>query len=289
MAEEIGFVVGLPINTSETEISGNFREVKAYLVEMLAPYKTLEVSEDDVASAKAIQARINKVKERIEEQRKSMKKLWMVPYDEFERKCKELTAECDEAYSNIGAQVKAFEKAKKDSKQVELTAFYESVVAGHEEVREYLPFRSFFDNRWLNATYNIGKAKAEISSKVSACMSDLLQIRELHTDFEPALLDTYKRTRDMNKVLSAHISYINERERKRQEEIRRQQEEAQRQAAAPTPEPEPESEPADDPEPEPQEEPIFATDFRVYCTKEQLIQLGQYMRANGIRYGRVPK
>jgi hypothetical protein len=30
-------------------------------------------------------------------------------------------------------------------------------------------------------------------------------------------------------------------------------------------------------------------DFRVWATEEQLQALGQYMKSNGIRYGKVPK
>lgn len=43
------------------------------------------------------------------------------------------------------------------------------------------------------------------------------------------------------------------------------------------------------PEPAIRDEPSLVTmDFRVVCTRPQLIALGAYMKQHGIRYGRVP-
>lgn len=285
MAEEMNFTVeSTALQTAQrTEIKANFDEVKAYLTEALEPYKTLTVSEDDVQAAKAIQARINKVKTRIDEQRKSVKRMWGEPLDRFEARCKELTALCDEAYANIGGQVKAFDKAKKDAKLNELLDFYSDATKESPEVRGYLPFQRIYNERWLNNTYSIGKAKLEISSAIGVCISELEQIRTLHSQFEPALLDIYKRTGSVSNALSAHISYQNEQERKRKEAAERattaksESEKAQAEESTSAPTQEPVTEQSD----------VITTIFKVTCTKDQLRNLGIYMREHGIKYGRA--
>lgn len=284
MAEEMNFTVETTaLQTAQSaEIRANFDEVKAYLTEVLEPYKTLTVSEDDIQAAKAIQARINKVKLRIDEQRKSVKKMWTAPLEQFEARCKELTDECDEAYGNIGTQVKSFEKKKKDAKLNELVAFYDASIAQSPEVHEYLPFQRIFNERWLNSTYVIGKAKTEISSAVGVCISELAQIRALHSQFEPAILDIYKRTGSVSNALSAHIAYQNEQERKRKEA------EARAKVPEPTATPAVESAVTDERSSTPPvQEDVVTIAFKVTCTKSQLHDLGIYMRERGIKYGRA--
>ena len=93
------------------DIQANFDECKAALNEMMGPYKSLVIMEADLPQAKADRARIRRVAARIDEARKEVKRVYSEPLKQFEDKCKELTAICAEADSNIDTQVKAFEQA----------------------------------------------------------------------------------------------------------------------------------------------------------------------------------
>lgn len=291
MANEIGFVVDQTALTSAqaTVIQANFDEMKKYLTEMMESYKTLSISPDDIQAAKAIQARIGKVKDRIEEQRKTVKKMWGVPLAEFEKRCKELTAECDEATSNIKGQLAEYEEQRKQEKGYELSNFFDGCVAESPEVEAYLKWSDIFDTRWLNVTYSIGKAKMEISNAVGKCAEELRQIRSIKSRYETALLDVYKSTHNLALVMQKQIEYANRDAEQRRKELEEQaaekEKEAHRQETEDAEQVQAqETAPVD---PEKTAAKIYRLSFRVTGTREQLMELSSYMKNAGISYERI--
>ena len=291
MANEIGFVVDQTALTGaqNTVIQANFDEMKKYLSEMMEPYKTLSIATDDIQAAKAIQARIGKVKDRIEEQRKTVKKMWGVPLAEFEKRCKELTAECDEATSNIKGQLAEYEEQRKQEKGYELSNFFDGCIAESPEVENYLRWADIFDSRWLNVTYSIGKAKMEISNAVGKCAEELKKIHALKSQYETALLDVYKSTRDLALVMQKQIEYANRDAERRRMELEAQAAERERETQNP------EAENAEQVQveetataaPEELTEKIYCLSFRVTGTREQILALGTYMKNAKISYERL--
>ena len=106
----------------------NFDEVEAQLREMMAPYETLVLSESDIANGKNLLARIRKVKNTIDEYRKSVKRDFTAPLTAFEEKCKTLTAVCYESETNLSEQINKFTEQKKAEKLARLEAFFKENV-----------------------------------------------------------------------------------------------------------------------------------------------------------------
>ena len=69
----------------------NFEEVKAWLAENLAAYKSMVVTEDAIGASKADKAKIAKISKAISEQRIAIKKRYLEPYNVFEAQMKELS------------------------------------------------------------------------------------------------------------------------------------------------------------------------------------------------------
>ena len=99
------------------KIESNIAEVKSWLINALEPYKNMVVSEDAIASAKQDRAKINKLKNAIDEKRKTTKKQWVHPYVTWEAEVNELLGLCDEASGNIDSQIKSFENEIKEQKE----------------------------------------------------------------------------------------------------------------------------------------------------------------------------
>ena len=115
---EISFEVkqdGLSL-IQHTQIEANFDEVKAALTEMVEPYKTMVVTEDGIAAAKADRAKLRKIATRIEEVRKTVKKAYQEPLTAFENKCKELVSVITDGSDNLDKQVKQYEEKTADEK-----------------------------------------------------------------------------------------------------------------------------------------------------------------------------
>lgn len=279
------------------DIQANFEECKAWLDENLAPYRTMVVTEDGIASAKSYRATIRKVAARIDECRKMAKEAAMQSYKPFEEKCKALTALCDESAANLDGQIKAFDEAKKAEKSERLRAFFNQSIG---EMDNYLTFENIFNPRWLNTTYAEEQARKDIICEIAKCSNAVESLRALHSEFETTLLDEFRRTHDLAACLkrNENLMRIKEIEEARKR-MRREQEQdvankldAARTTEAHTPkieEPPRTEDPRETAHPEPtEEEPqMFELVFRVRGTAAQLNGLKQYMKENGIQFGRA--
>lgn len=280
-----------------TEITANFDEVKAALTVMVAPYKNVIVTEDGIADAKKDRARIRKVADRIDEMRKTVKKAYTEPLAAFEAKCKELTDICTDASNNLDEQVKAFEKREADEKLAKLRLEYERY--GSSEAREYCPWERIVNPKWANKGFAFEAAVGEIHYALDETADNLLSIRAMGGEDTAYLLDFYKESRDVGRVMrkAGELKEAREREERRrveeaarrahlEEERRRCEEETARvQTSESWAEPEENAEPVECEEPESEE--LLTVSFRVECTKAQLSALAAFLRANGIRYGKA--
>lgn len=258
------------------ELLFNYDELKAFLTESLRDYKALVVTEDGVSDAKAKRAKLNKLAENINAYRINVKKQLMSKYDEdFKPKCDELVAMTKEASDNLDRQIKAFEQTEADEKVAQIKAFYDDLA--DDEVMEYLPWGRVNNPKWRNKGYSVENAQADIQTQIGNVRDDLSAIRGMGDDDTAYLLDVYRETLDLSAVVrkASEVKATRQREelRTREEEAQRRQMEAARKAVR---------EMTD----VPQNDELVTVDFRVWCTRTQLTALGEYMKRNGIKYGR---
>ena len=134
------------------KVAFNYEEIKGFLSEVLGQYKGLVVTEEQIPEAKAIRAKINKLGKVISDQRISMKKMYLSPFEEFETRCKELTLMCESASREIGEQIDYFDGEKKQAKINALRDFYEASVP--EELTDYCAWERVLNPRWGNVTFS---------------------------------------------------------------------------------------------------------------------------------------
>lgn len=287
-------------------IAFNFEEVKTWLTENLASYKNMVVTEDEIGAAKADKAKISKLSKTISEQRIAIKKRYLEPYNDFEAKMKELSGMCDEAAKNIDIQVKAFDEKRKTEKREELKAFFGSL-----NQQAWLHFERIENPRWMNVTYDMETAKADIQAAVTAIGENVTTITASGSEFENEMLLEYQKTLDLGAAMrrGSELKRMKQEQESRkaaQEEAERArreaQEKAERERAERIAQKRAEEEAAEHaekllnaemaPEPLRVEEPQEAEqmlDFRCFVTKRQMIALRDWLNANGIRFCRVPK
>lgn len=281
-----------------TEIEANFAECKAALAEMIAPYKSMIVTEDGIAGAKNDRARIRKIANRVDDVRKTVKKAYSEPLARFEANCKELVAICEEGSNNLDRQIKIFEDNEKQAKIAEIRAEYDAFADA--EAREYCPWESIFSDKWGNKGFKIEDAKEEVLAKLNNTVVNLTSIRQMGGTDTAYLLDVYKSTHDINVVIRKQLELQAAKEREEQrrlaEEQRRQaleeekREAERRRIAEQEKQAAPIIEETSFAEPEPADveaEPMLAVDFRVYATREQLAGLKAYLKQNNIKFGKV--
>ena len=199
---------------SSTEIKANFKETKAALEEMVAPYKNIFVTADTLRETKSDIARIRKVEKSIDDYRKMVKKYVSAPLTAFEDKCKELKAVCTDAVTAMDSQVKEIEQKQKDEKIDSLRLYFD---AQEKRFPDYVSFEQVFDETWENKTYPAEKAQEDIRAYIAEVEKDIDIIKSIQSDDEVALLMRYSETSDLREVME-YNQILNERKKKAEQE-----------------------------------------------------------------------
>jgi hypothetical protein len=286
----------------------NLEQLKAELAPRLEKYNNLVVTEDSIKAAKDDKANLNKLRKAIEEQRISIKKQYLEPYNALEAQCKEVVALIDAPIKAIDAQIKAFDEIEKKEKLTKLqTAFYKT------EHPSWLQFASICPDKWENKTSKTDKLIEQIEESVKNVNAELEEINSIYAESQllTAIIDRYKRSLSKAETLSYAVQLEQqlkaEQERKAEEERRRAEAEALK---AQQEKEHAESElntstidsvesninipvneqstvsgenlgSSDDVTPT---EPILKGKFTIECTRSQLIALRDFMKSQGIKF-----
>ena len=202
-------------------IKWNKEELEAAVRQKIASYKNVVYTEDNMKQAKEDRAELNSLIKAIEERRKMVKKIVNEPYDIFEKELKDVSSIIQKTVATIDGQVKAFENQQKEDKRKSIQEAYDEVIG---DLAQVLPFEKVFDNRYLNQTYKLATAQADIKAKVEKVRTDLETIDSLESKYKLNAKDVYIKTLDLSKAL-AENKRLSDLEEKLEAEKRRKAEE----------------------------------------------------------------
>ena len=185
-------------------IETNFEAVDAYLTEAMAPYTQLVVTEDSIGDAKKTLAQLRKLKDSINAQKIAVKREWMKPYTEYEDKAKQLMSRVEAGISNIDGQVKDYDARRKEQKLQELKDYFDQE-ASRYRVEEYLDWNLIRNPKWANASFSVEDAENEISGIITDTAKDIDYITGMGSPFEAAMLEEYRKCRDLRAVLALEL------------------------------------------------------------------------------------
>ena len=285
------------------EIKWNYEDIKAEVLEKLKNYQNLVYTDDQIPEAKADKARLNKLKEALDDKRKEIKKQCLMPYEKFEKQVKDILAIIDEPLILIDKQIKEYDEQKKLAKKVEIENIFKSI-----EKPDFLKLESIFNEKWLNATVSLKKVTEEITSAINKTKDDLQTLEGL-TEYSFEAIEMYKTNLNINQALNqarylvelakrkAEEKEKKERERLAAEQARKQEEEEREKAKQAdleidTKEPQT-SEQSDKLEPT-----IFETyedenierewiGFEVFVSMNEVLKIKEFFKSNNIEIRRV--
>lgn len=275
-------------------IETNFEAVDAYLTEAMEPYTQLVVTEDSIGDAKKTLAQLRKLKDGINAQKIAVKREWMKPYTEYEDKAKQLMSRVEAGISNIDGQVKDYDARRKEQKLQELKDYFDQE-ASRYRVEEYLDWNLIRNPKWANASFSVEDAENEISGIITDTAKDIDYITGMESKFEAAMLEEYRKCRDLRSVLALELrlkARQEAEERKKAERLSETFQEAQEEsdgdvanvetAAVPTQQfirPVEEDEP-----PKPK---LYDLAFKVKVTMQQAHALKAFFAEQGIEYHKI--
>lgn len=264
-------------------LDANFEETENWIKEMIAPYSRVVVDPDDMRSAKDILAKIRRVKKSINDERISLEKQYMAPFNDFKKRVNDRLLElCAAAEINLDGQIKTYERQIRESKFSSLKQFFLDNIS---DMAPYLTWEQVKNDKWGNATFSEESARAEIKQAIDMCADGVNAIRSLNSPFVEALLNAYSKNHDLAGAmkLNAELS-----EQKRHEDERKAAIEAAKatqERKAPEPvrtEPTPEKVIAS--EPTVDADKILTVTLQISGTNDQLLALRKYLDAEGLRF-----
>jgi uncharacterized protein YukE len=252
----------------------NYEELKAALSVELEKYKGLVVTENQITEAKSTRAKLNKVKEAIEDRRKELKKEYLKPYEIVEKQAKELVGMIDEVSSNIANQIKEFEEKEKEAKKIQIANLW--VKLGYNKIT----VDKIWNEKWLNKTFALSNIKEEMQAQIDDIEGDLNAIKELCGEDKQKCLtlqSKYLRTLDFQQVLSEYNAETEAAKKIIAEEkaVKAEQEPITVVSEEPQEEVEVQTE---------VQEAIYEIKFAVIGTEKQIKALSQFMFDNNIKF-----
>lgn len=206
-------------------IQFNYEELKAEITSKVEMYKNLVYTgSDQIKDAKADRAALNKLIKAMSDERIRIKKDCLKPYDEFERKIRELTDIVNEPVQLIDKQIKEYEQTLKEEKRKEIEALFETI-----GFQAFVKLEMIWDEKWLNASVSMKSIEDAMRVRLNEISTAVFTLNKL-PEFGFEALELYKETLDLPKAIekAQHMSEIAKKKAQyeAEEKARREAEEA---------------------------------------------------------------
>lgn len=292
------------INKTLPVIESNFTEVKNSLDEALAKYKGIIVTDDNLKDCKGVQTDLNKLKNSIDDYRKSIKKEVTAPVKVFENKCKELEGMIEEVQSPIKKGIVVFDEKKRQEKKDKVLEFMGEVAVDLNLNEKYAEQLTILP-KYLNVSTSLKSIREDLQERGNLLLQQQNAEIEKINNIQ-AVLDNVNKTINAP-VTFKDINYLVQAERPLTVIIQRINAIAEKIRIAEQPKP-PKEEPQKEPTPQVQhpvntnfgeikvEEKVTATKqqeyfvtFRIQGTANITRMMGNFLRQNDIKYTVIEK
>lgn len=203
------------------KIAFNYEELKQELSDKVKMYETLVYTDDQIKSAKADRADLNRLKKALNDERIRREKEYMQPFNAFKAQINEIIGIIDKPVALIDKQIKEYEEQQKREKKNKI----EELFAAFPTV-EWLKLSQIWNEKWLNTSVTLKVIEKEIMERVDGIKSDLAMLSDL-PEFAFEATETYKTTLDLNKsIAEGHRLAEIQKRKAEQERIKAEQEKA---------------------------------------------------------------
>lgn len=261
----------------------NLAALKEEITPKLEKYNNLIVTPESIKAAKADKAALNKLRAAIEDQRKAIKRQYLEPYNILESQCKEVVALIDAPITAIDKQIKAFDEIEEQEKYTELQEAFINL-----DPPDWIELTDVLNPKWKNKTAKTDALISEIEQAVKELTSGLEKVKATYGEepFLLSVLEFYKEHKDFSKT-AVYAAQLNTAYKREQEAKLKAQmlAEAAAQQPAPVNIESIQAEPQKGQETESEKpQKLYKGKFEVEGTAEQIKALGQYMKANNIKF-----
>lgn len=278
------------------EIKWNFEELKAEISAVAQDYAVSVYTDDTIKNAKADRAKLNKFVDALNAKRTEIRRQLLKPDEQFGREIKELTGIVQGAIENIDGQIKDYERRQREEKTAKIREFYEAHI---HDIGEYLPFERVMKPEYANASTTMKSIRQEILDQIQKVDEGLAILNEVDSPYAGDMKKVFLQNYDIGAAMAERNRleaeqrnreiFLEDQRRRKEERAARERAETERISRAGE---RIQSTGTDAPvsaagEPAPQQEPVYEMRFCVRGTREQILKLRDFMKANQISFERI--
>lgn len=275
----------------------NFDALKEAVLNDVAVYSGVVVSDDNLEEAPKWRAELNKKEKRISDFRIAFEKDYKKKIEKSVSQLKELANIYKDASSNIDVQVKTFDDKRKQEKQDAIKTIFDDVFADMKNIIDLARVESFSDGKWMNKGTSLDSIKSFMEETRSKIDNGFAAIHGLGSKYDREMCLAFLKKLDIADALAkksdleqfeqqmAARKAAEDESRRRAEDARKAREEAEEQAVEE--EQDTVQETAQDAVIETAQEPTYRLRFEVLGTRAELEKLTDFIKLNGYKYSRI--
>lgn len=256
-------------------LTTNALQLRDHVAATLERYTPENYSVENVDQAKADRAILNKAAKELNDKRIQIEREWSAPFQEFKGIIGETVRMITEGSTKIDAVVKGVESKAKAEKRAAIEELWAS------KNITLIPLSAVWDERWLNKSKRLPAIEKEMGQRLLKIEADLEALGVVPEQDREVVRAYYLNNLDITRALAYSTELQDSRKRLQDSEARKKAEseaQAMRQEyVAPTAAQAPTAEAPEVVVPE-----ILERTMVVRGTREQLVDLAEYMKASGI-------
>lgn len=276
----------------------NFEEIKEALTRTMEQYTGMIVTEESLSACKAEQKQLAGIRTKIDNYRKDKKKEMSKPITDFENQCKELISLIEKAESPIKEGIKVFDDKKREEKKQKALEIIQQVVKAHDLKPKFAEKLIVID-KYMNLSSTTKSVKEDIEQRAFYLVEEQskeeekIQTIKTTIENENKSIKTQIKYEDFENLLNIGypVPQIIQRINQMAEKIRlAEKPPAPVLVVEATPViPQEKELPQVRPEPIREDLPLYFVNFKITGTKYQTALLGEFLRANNIKYEVIEK
>lgn len=171
----------------------NARDIKKFVENKIATYNVDNYDGDDKQAAKD-KAELNNAAKQLNQERITLEKEWLEPFDEFKSIVSETVGLIQTASSKLDVIVKAKEAQEKEAKKQSIQEIWDI------ENFNLVSLDRVFNQKWLNKGTKISTIEADIKEEIKTITNDINALESFGED-SSHLKEIYLTTLDLQKTL----------------------------------------------------------------------------------------
>ncbi|MDN6627113.1 MAG: DUF1351 domain-containing protein [Pisciglobus halotolerans] len=198
--ENVSFEVGEILVNQGSIYFPTYQSIKDQALDLSSMMKSVEVTNDNLKKSKQLLAAVRKEVNKLNDQRKKVKKDLLKPYEDLDTKVKEINMIVQESEQTIRQQVRQLEEQERQDKRDYIESIFNKRMRQYD-FGELMGFDKFIKSSHLNKSTSLAKIEEEMVEWLTKTETNLDYIRQAEYGME--IIAEYQKSQDVIKSIKS--------------------------------------------------------------------------------------